>query len=312
MNDKSDLQDWIKQFMAEEAVRAKSLLVTVWGDSIAPFGGKIWLSDLIRLLQPFAVSERLVRTSVFRLADEGWINPQRQGRRSQYELTPSGSRRVEHAGRRIYQPPPAKWERSWTLVVAINPRLTAEQRQELRRDLNWEGYGVIAPGVFGHPMGDTQILEEILSGLGIRDLVVVFDGLKTNVDEPVNAIIDMVQQSWSLDALARRYSALIERFNPVLASVWENLEAEDAFVIRTLLIHAYRRILLHDPHLPMALLPDHWPGRVAYQMCATIYRRIAPSADAHIKALLKAGGLDSSSLNRNEEERFAMELPHPS
>ena len=34
-------------------------MVTVWGDAIAPHGGAVWLSGLIRLLAPLGLNERL-------------------------------------------------------------------------------------------------------------------------------------------------------------------------------------------------------------------------------------------------------------
>ena len=42
--------------------------------------------------------------------------------------------------------------------------------------------------------------------------------------------------------------------------------------IRTLLIHAYRRVQLHDPMLPLDLLPQPWPGSDAYALAQAIYR----------------------------------------
>ena len=57
--------------------RAPSLIVTVWGDAIAPHGGAVVLPGLIRLLDPFGINERLVRTNVFRLARQGWLRPNR-------------------------------------------------------------------------------------------------------------------------------------------------------------------------------------------------------------------------------------------
>ena len=35
----------------------------------------------------------------------------------------------------------------------------------------------------------------------------------------------------------------------------------------------YRRLTLHDPHLPAALLPADWPGHAAYQLCRRLYQR---------------------------------------
>jgi DNA-binding transcriptional regulator PaaX len=46
----------------------------------------------------------------------------------------------------------------------------------------------------------------------------------------------------------------------------------NASSVRTLLIHAYRRVLLRDPLLPPALLPLDWPGSGAYALCRDFYR----------------------------------------
>ena len=74
---------WIARALAAgAAARAKSLIVTVWGDALAPHGGAVWLSGLIRLMAPFGINERLVRTSVFRLARDGWLASRQAGRRS--------------------------------------------------------------------------------------------------------------------------------------------------------------------------------------------------------------------------------------
>ena len=75
--------------------RAIPLIVTVFGDAVLPFGGRVWLGSLIRLLEPLGVSERLVRTSVYRLAREHWLRADALGRRSDYLLTDFGRRRFD-------------------------------------------------------------------------------------------------------------------------------------------------------------------------------------------------------------------------
>src|SRR5450432_1724828 len=65
---------WIQRTLKAEPPRAKSLIVTVWGDALGPHGGTAWLAGLIRLMAPFGINERLVRTSVFRLAQDGWLD----------------------------------------------------------------------------------------------------------------------------------------------------------------------------------------------------------------------------------------------
>src|SRR5512140_3333136 len=96
------LAHWIDRFLERRPVRAKSLIVTVYGDFIAPHGGTIWLGSLARLVEPFGLNERVVRTSVFRLSQEKWLVSEQIGRKSYYRLTATGRRRFEQAYRRIY------------------------------------------------------------------------------------------------------------------------------------------------------------------------------------------------------------------
>src|SRR5688572_26493895 len=67
-------QALLVRFHRQKPVRTGSLLITVLGDSIAPRGGIVTLGSLIRLAAPFDLPERLVRTSVGRLANEGWLS----------------------------------------------------------------------------------------------------------------------------------------------------------------------------------------------------------------------------------------------
>ena len=55
------------------------------------------------------------------------------------------------------------------------------------------------------------------------------------------------------------------------------------------MIHDFRRILLKDPVLPDQLLPTDWSGRHARDLCARIYRQIAPEADAYLISKLETG-----------------------
>ncbi len=57
--------------------------------------------------------------------------------------------------------------------------------------------------------------------------------------------------------------------------------------MRTLLIHAYRRVLLRDPRLPAALLPLDWPGAAAYALCRDFYRLTHRAAERHLLATLQ-------------------------
>src|SRR3954470_2816986 len=103
---------WVERFLASDPPRSKSLVMTIFGDTIAPHGGAIWLGSLIELLSPFGINDRLLRTSVFRLAQEGWLVATRDGRRSSYAILPQALPRFERANRRIYAPLMAHWDGS--------------------------------------------------------------------------------------------------------------------------------------------------------------------------------------------------------
>jgi phenylacetic acid degradation operon negative regulatory protein len=38
-------------------------------------------------------------------------------------------------------------------------------------------------------------------------------------------------------------------------------------------------VVLRDPLLPTALLPEDWPGRAARQLCGEIYRGLLPASE---------------------------------
>src|SRR2546429_9997001 len=101
----------LRNFRAQRPLRGGSLLITVFGDSIAPRGGAVTLGSLIRLAAPFGLTERLVRTSVARLARQGWLAGKRSGRRSEYPPTRTGPERLPHTNRRTYGATAPLWAR---------------------------------------------------------------------------------------------------------------------------------------------------------------------------------------------------------
>jgi phenylacetic acid degradation operon negative regulatory protein len=153
----------LRYFHRQRPIRGGSLLITVFGDSIAPRGGAVTLGSLIDLARPFALADRLVRTSVGRLAWDGWLIARRDGRRSEYRLTPTGQQRFAEATRRIYGSIPSSWEGQWTLLVL--PATTGHRRRNIRDELRWLGFGQVSPGVFAHPNWSIAEARAQLRGL---------------------------------------------------------------------------------------------------------------------------------------------------
>ena len=66
------------------------------------------------------------------------------------------------------------------------------------------------------------------------------------------------------------------------------LPDKSAFLVRTLLIQEYRKVLLRDPQLPLELLPADWNGAAAYQLCRNLYRNVHAGADAYLDTTLES------------------------
>ena len=286
MSIRSATQSLIDEFRSRPTLRAGSLITTVFGDAVAPRGGSVWIGSLIQVMAEFGVSERLVRTSVFRLTGDGWLEAKPIGRRSFYGLTADGSRRFEQATQRIYGEPRRRWAGDWCVVLlgGVSP----VHREPLRKELGWLGFGAIGGGVFAHPAPNQDELKTLLDAHGVGADVVVLTGRSAGVmqDQQLRAL---AQKSWNLDDIDARYDEFVGRYRPVYRAVDKSSSVDPplAFQIRTLLIQEYRKILLRDPLLPVDLLPDGWHGLAAYQLCRNLYRAVFAPADDYLSASME-------------------------
>jgi phenylacetic acid degradation operon negative regulatory protein len=296
---------WITRFLATDPPRSKSLVMTIFGDAIAPHGARLWLGSLIELVAPMGVTDRLVRTSVFRLAQEGWLVANREGRRSSYALLPAARPRFERANRRIYAAPGLDWDGRWTLVMAPNGSIDAGLRAAVRKELEWEGYAMLAPGLLAHPLADPAPLAEILERVNGTGKVFVCSAaeLPGAGSRPLG---ELVREGWDLSGVVADYVRFIDEFTPLLDVLRSEpaLAPQDAFVVRSLLIHAYRRVQLHDPMLPLDLLPQPWPGSEAYALAQAIYRLSWQGAEAHLMEVLRREDADAPEADAGFYDRF--------
>ena len=282
------IEDLVADLLAHRPPRAKSLIVTIFGDAIAPHGGTVWLGSLIALLAPFHINERHVRTAVLRVSREGWLASRQIGRRSFYSLTDDGRQRFEDAHRRIYAFEPALWAGEWHIVFVGQGNLSAAERGSLKRELNWQGFGNFGAGVLAHPSADPQALRNVLNSLGVSGRVAIMLA-KNNALASENAMCELVRNAWDLDSLSDAYRGFLDRFQPIGRALAAGGAADPAvsFLIRVMAIHEYRRVLLRDPRLPETLLPEAWAGAAARRLCQEIYRRAAGPAERYLKSLLK-------------------------
>ena len=230
-------------------------------------------------------SERLVRTAVYRLVQQDWLQAKKIGRRSYYRFTGMADAQYEKAARRIYAPTQPHWDGTWTLVSPV--MVPDEKRDLLRKSLLWQGYNTLLTGLFAHPSSDRTSLNETLEEQNLADKVLVFSAV-TNDALSAALLREVAQHKWNLDELQGMYQEFFSFYRAIDASLdADNIDPQSAFVLRTLLIHEYRRILLRDPDFPEAVLPADWAGQNAQALTRRIYRKLITSSLSYVQANLQ-------------------------
>ena len=279
----SKLDDFIQHAVSSVPVSGTSLIASLYGDALSHRGGEIWLGSLAALLEGMGFGERFVRTALFRLNKEGWLDVARIGRRSFYRLSDKGLRLTRRAEHKIYRAEQPAWDGKWLLLLSEG--LDKSTLNEVKKQLIWQGFGTLAPSLMASPSQQLADVQSLLHEAGVADNVICFEA-HTPLALSRAALRARVEECWHLSEQNLMYESFIDSFRPLLPLLREAsaeaLTPERCFQIQLLLIHFYRRVILKDPLLPEKLLPPHWAGQTARQLCINIYQRVAPGALAFV------------------------------
>ncbi len=253
---------------ATGAASARGLLFTVLGEFVLPAGGSAWTSAFIATFSRLGVEEKAIRQALARTGADGWIRPERHGRRTRWCLTQDGERLLTDGTRRIYAFAGAQpdWDGSWLLILARVPEGDRPARHRLRTRLSWAGLGSPAPGVWitthAERLGE---VDEVLRQAGVADRQIF------TAEHRAGAGLEaLVAQAWELPAIDRRYQEFLADFG--------SPDAADPLARLTELVHAWRRFPAVDPGLPPGLLPARWSGTRAAELFAALHARWSPAA----------------------------------
>jgi phenylacetic acid degradation operon negative regulatory protein len=297
------IDDLVADFKLQRPIRGGSLIMSIYGDAIEPRGGSVWLGSLINILEPLGLNQRLVRTSIFRLTQDGWLCSTQVGRRSYYQITEGGLRRFHLAFKRVYGELHPKWQGEWDLL--ITSALDQEMRTTLKKELSWQGFSSISSALLAHPNCDEGELQNTLNDLGIaQDTIHMKSRLQGG--SAISTLKEQVNDWWDLQQLMREYQNFLDTFTPILAQLQREgaPDAQRCFTLRTLMIHQYRRILLKDPHLPEELLSSDWVGTAARQLCQAIYIDVYKSAELYLTQTQETATGKLPDANKSFYQRF--------
>ena len=264
MNQMSKLDIFIQQAVTAMPISGTSLIASLYGDALLQRGGEVWLGSVAALLEGLGFGERFVRTALFRLNKEEWLDVVRIGRRSFYRLSDKGLRLTRRAEHKIYRASAPEWDGIWLLLL---------------------GFGALAPSLLASPSQKLADVQSLLHEAGVAENVICFEA-HSPLALSRAALRARVEECWHLTDQNAMYETFITLFRPLLPLLRDcepaELTPERSFQIQLLLIHFYRRVVLKDPLLPEELLPAHWAGQTARQLCINIYQRVAPGALAFV------------------------------
>jgi phenylacetic acid degradation operon negative regulatory protein len=262
-------------------VHARSALFDLYGDHLLGRGGSAPVAALIRLLDPLGIRPAAVRTAVSRMVRQGWLTPLEIGSPPTpgYELTDRARVRLDRAGSRIYRTG-REWDGRWHVRV-LAPITDRRRRERVRNQLRFLGVAPISDSTWVSPHASVEV-DQLL-----RDEALEAVHLTTSDAGPVAALL----AAFDVETLAGDYAAWLAEATQLVASLpGRNGAAAGtgvaAFVVRTELVHSWRKFLFTDPGLPDELLPPDWPGRRAAAFFDEHAAQLLPAADRFIDLCL--------------------------
>ena len=273
---------------SDGAPSARNLIVTVFGDLVLPNEsevGEVSVQALSELLEPFGVSDRLVRTSLSRIVGDGLLTARSEGRRSFYSVADDARATFARADRRIYRGGGGDWDGEWTIVVIDGTTSTPADRAELRRRLGWAGFGSVGPNVMASPLVDAETAVEIV-GTGRPSGSVMITRSRVIDGAGLIGTDLLVRRAVDLDRAESAHRNLVERFEGFDDRTLERLDDDRCLKLRLLLVAAFRRVALAEPSVPPTVLPEDWVGDRSRRVAGRIYESIAHRSDRRAGELL--------------------------
>ncbi len=239
----ADFADLVARLMPTPPPPVWSILVTVFGDLALVPGRSLSGTTLRTLTAPMGLTNEAVRTALHRLRRDGWIVSTRAGRASDHALTNRGRWESRAAAALIYaREAPAK---DATLLIT-DPAVTAPDLPGLQ----------LAPGL-------------LLTSAAIPDAMAVPLPPGTPLPDWIATRLCDADLWDRIDALATSLTATLNRL-PILPPP----SPTQTVILRVLIVHNWRRIVLRLPPLPDHVFPPNWQGPRCRTLAADLLDRL--------------------------------------
>jgi len=265
---------------AAGAPSARGLLFTLLGEFVLTGGGTAWTSAVLAAFARLGIEEKATRQALMRTAASGWLDAEKVGRRTRWQLTASARRMLTDGADRIYSftGPAQNWDGRWLLVYARIPESDRRARHVVRSRLSWAGFGSLGAGLWisPHPDREAEAIQ-VLREAGVAEDAHVFVARRSGLAD----VQVMVAAAWDLSAIEEQYGQFIEEFRATAPA--------DVLARQIELVHAWRRFPSIDPVLPRELLPPRWSGLKAARLFSDRHQRWSGDAMREWKRLNDMG-----------------------
>jgi len=269
-------------------LRPQSMILTLLGDYVRHAGGCIWIGSLVRILGCLGISPQGVRSAVSRMKQDDLLQSESIHGKSFYSLTAKSTKLLDEGAARIFDFPAPRdpWDGQWHLVTYTIPEVSRDARDQLRRELEWMGFGMLTLALWISPYDHQKEIETLADSLDICACVEMFDARHKGFADAKT----IVARCWDLKSINARYQTFIKKYQPLydkdrLAQGKSNsAKPSDHFVRRFNLIHEFRRFPFFDPNLPIDLLPSDWHGAEAATLFHQYHDWLAEQANAYFQS----------------------------
>jgi phenylacetic acid degradation operon negative regulatory protein len=252
-------------------------LFDIHGLYLRSYRGEVWVGSLLRLMGELGFTPEAVRVALSRMVSQGWLRSRRVGRKSFYALTDQSRRRLDEAAERIFASESAPWDGRWRILTYSVPEDRRADRDRLRRELAWLGFGPLSSSTWASPYPLFARVREILEAQGLKEYVALF----TAEHHGPGADRWLAEKCWDLRGINRRYGEFIGVIRPRLDALRRRRRPPPdtaCFAAQIRLVHEFRKFLFIDPGLPVSLLSRDWRGHEARRLFREYFELLAPGS----------------------------------
>src|SRR2546423_848023 len=238
--------------------RSRTILVSFLGAVVRPMGEWMPIAGAVDLMTLAGLDAPSVRTAVFRLKKNGWLEPETRGRARGYVLT-DRARSILAAGDEViwHARQPAELADGWCVVHFSIPESMRSKRLQLRSHVEHLGFGNIGTALWIAPARMRTAAEQTIAELGLTEYAVIFVGDYTGVQD----LKSVVHNSWDLGAIDDAYRGFIAEYGDKERRFDRNVPSPaDAFLEFLNLVDRWRKLPFRDPGLPTEVLAADWSG----------------------------------------------------